>query len=400
MRRTLLLGLSLAALAALKFAGCDSSQTSNTALDMAVAAPDMTVDTTPDMTADTPDMVQTGDMVTAPVAPTEFSVVRIGTGNGGLNNDATAAFIERRKISDGTLVGAALALPTAVNGANKQLTLSGLATVEGQLSRSADGRYLLIAGYAANPGVNNISTSSSTTYNRVVGRIDAAGNINTSTASAAYNGQAVRGATSTDGNAIWISSDAGIGYTTLGSTAMPTSLSTVVSRAIDIFGAANGRQLYISSAGGGNLGVNTVGTGTPMTTATVTRLMGFTDTNSPSSVGYVGFDRDNNGAIDQLYVADDRTVAGGGVQRWKLNGNSWTLEGTISTGTGTGARYVTGFVSGTTVTILATTAELAAQPRVVALTDNGGTTAQVTSKTLATAGNNTTYRGIALAPNP
>lgn len=397
MRRTLLGALSLTALT---FVACDSSQTSNTALDMAVSAPDLSVDTTADMTADTPDLVQTGDMVAPPTTPSEFSVVRIGTGAGGLTNDATAAFIERRKIADGALVGAALALPTAVNGANKQLTLSGLATVEGQLSRSADGKYLLIAGYAANPGINNISTSSSTTYNRVVGRIDAAGNINTATASAAYNGQAVRGAASTDGNAIWISSDAGIGYVTLGSTAMPTSLSTVVSRAIDIFPGANGRQLYVSSAGGGNLGVNTVGTGTPMTTATVTRLTGFTDTNSPSSVGYVAFDRDNNGAIDQLYVADDRTVTGGGVQRWKLSGATWTLEGTISTGTGAGARYVTGFVSGNTVTILATTAELTAQPRVVALTDGGGTIAQVTSKTLATAQNNTTYRGIALAPLP
>ena len=150
------------------------------------------------------------------------------------------------------------------------------------------------------------------------------------------------------------------------------------------------------------MGVNSVGTGTPTAAGTnLTRLPGFTDGNSPSSVGFVGIDRDNNGAIDQLYVADDRTVTGGGVQRWRFTGTTWMLEGTISTGTGTGARFVTAYAAGNGAMVLVTTAEaFGVQPRVLLLTDTGGATSTVTSKLLATAGTNTTYRGIALAPLP
>lgn len=399
MRKTIL-GIGGLALSALALAYCDKNETGGTTTDLAVGSADFA--TAADL-SDTPDLATAGDLSSLPVVPTEFTVVRIGTGGAAtLNNDATAAFLERRKIADGSIVGTPLALPTAVAGANRQLTLSGLASVEGELSRSTDGKYLVIAGYAANPGVINVSTSSSATYNRVIGRIDAAGNINTATASAAYNAAAVRGAATTDGTMMWISSESGIGYTTLNSTTLPVALSIVNTRALGIFGSGNSTQLYGTSSASTYLGANTIGTGTPNAAGvTVTRLSGFTDANSPSSVGLVGFDRDNNGAIDQLYVADDRTVTGGGVQRWKLNGATWTLEGTISTGTGAGARFVTGYVSNNIVTVLVTTAEaLATNPRVLQLTDNGGATSAVTSKVLATAAVNTTYRGIALAPTP
>jgi hypothetical protein len=394
----------MGAMAALLFAHCDSQGTGNT-----TTPADLTMTSSQDLAAEpdlsgTPDLAVPPDM-TPPGPPSEFTVVRIGTGSGALTNDATATFLERRKIADGALVGTPLALPVAVNGANKQLTLSGLATVEGQLSRSQDGRYLIIAGYAANPGVKDVSSSVSTTYNRVVGRIDAAGNINTATASTAFSGAAVRGATSTDGTSIWISSDGGIGYTTLNSTMLPTILNTTNTRAIDVFGTNNGRQLYVSSnssSGTSNQGINSVGSGVPTTgTPGMTRLSGFTDTNSQAPVGFVAFDRDGTGAVDQMYVADDRNAAGGGVQRWKLNGTMWMLEGTISTGATAGARYVTGYVTGNTAIVLVTTAELTtAQSRVLQLTDTGAATSAVTSKVLATAGTNTTYRGIALAPNP
>ncbi len=399
MRKTIL-GIGGLALSALALAYCDKNETGGTTTDLAVATEDFA--TAADL-SDTPDLAAAGDLSSLPVVPTEFTVVRIGTGGAAtLTNNATAAFLERRKIADGSIVGTPLALPTAVAGANRQLTLSGLASVEGELSRSADGKYLVIAGYAANPGVNNVSSSSSTTYNRVIGRIDAAGNINTATAADAYNAAAVRGAATTDGTMMWISSEIGIGYTTLNSTAVPVALSIVNTRALGIFGSGNTTQLFGSSSATTYLGVNTIGTGTPNTAGvTVTRLSGFTDANSPSSVGLVGFDRDNNGAIDQLYVADDRTVTGGGVQRWKLNGATWALEGTISTGTGAGARFVTGYVSNNVATVLVTTAEaLTTNPRVLQLTDSGGATSAVTSKVLATAAVNTTYRGIALAPTP
>jgi hypothetical protein len=356
-----------------------------------------------DMAVGAPDLATPADLATTPVTPTEFTVVRIGMGTTALTNDATATFLERRKITDGSLVGVALALPTAVSGANKQLTLSGLASVEGQLTRSTDGKYLIIAGYAAAVGSPNVSSSSSATVNRVIGRIDAAGNINTTTASTGFTAAGMRGAASTDGNMLWVSSDSGIGYTTLGSTAVPTLINITNVRGIGIFGSGNGVQLYASSVSNPNQGLNAVGTGTPTAAnTTVTRLAGFTAANSPASVGFVAFDRDGNGTVDQMYVADDTLGAGGGIQRWKLNsGNSWMQEGIVSTGANAGARYVTGWVTGTTATLLVTTAEGGGvNPRILQLTDNGGATSAVTTKMLATAAGNTTYRGIALAPNP
>lgn len=404
MRKTLA-SLGALSLTALSFVYCDSSGTSNTPVDMTsttvtdLAVPpstDLAVPSTEDMTSPPPDMIGT-------VAPTEFSVLRVGPNSVGMpNNDATPGFIERRQISNGALVGTPLALPTAVNGQNKQLMFSGTATLEGQLSRSLDGKVLVVAGYAAGPTDKDVSGS--TTYPRVIGSISSTNVINTQYSFPAA-AQTVRGVASTDGDSVWIAGDPMIRYARLSQAAAPTSISDLNSRGIGIFGTSSGRQLYVSSfsstGGTSYLGVSAVGTGTPMTTATVTRLSGFTDTNSPASVGILGFDRDGNGAIDQLYVADDRLVTGGGVQRWKLNGTAWSLEGTISMGTGAGARFLTGFLNGTTVTLLVTTSEAGTtQTRVVSLTDAGGTTTTVagTLKVLTTAPTNAVYRGVALAP--
>jgi hypothetical protein len=334
---------------------------------------------------------------------TDFFVLRIGAGAATLTNDATPGFIERRRIADGALVGQALALPIAVNGSNRQITFSGVATVEGQLSRSSNGKYVVVAGYAANPGVNNISTSNAMTNNRVIATIDAAGNVNTTTAFNGFSGAAIRGAASTDGMMLWATSDTGVGYTTLGSTTAPLILNVVNLRGIAIFPLGGMNQVLASSAGSTTYGVNAVGTGTPMAATTVTALTGFNATNSPAPYGFMGFDRDGNGSVDQFYVADDRTAGGGGLQRWKLNGTSWMLEGTIALGTSAGARAVTGTVANNTATLIVTTAETGtAMPRIVKLTDSGGTTAQVaaTLQVLATAAANTTYRGVALAPIP
>lgn len=397
MRRTLA-ALGALPLAALALLYCNNDNNTGGSVDLAVASPDLAVEVD---FGTTPDLATPADLATV-TTPTEFTVLRIGTGAAALTNDATAGFLERRQIANGTIVGTPLALPTAVNGANRQLTFSGAASVEGQLSRSSNGKYLVVAGYAANPGVNNVSTTVASTVNRVIGRIDAAGTINTATAFNAFTGSGVRGAASTDGAMLWVSSDLGIGYTTLGSTAAPTILNTSNVRALQIFGQNNVAQLFTSGGASGTYGVNMVGTGTPNAAGTtVTPLTGFTQANSPSSYDFVGFDRDANGSIDQLYVADDRTVTGGGVQRWKLNGATWTLEGTISTGVTAGARAVAGYVAGNTVTLVATTSELGnTAPRVLRITDAGGATSAATSQLLATAANNTTYRGIALAPTP
>ncbi|NJL10037.1 MAG: hypothetical protein HC908_07305 [Calothrix sp. SM1_7_51] len=75
-----------------------------------------------------------------------------------------------------------IAVPTTASGTNKQLIASGTATSEGLLTRSADGQYLLLTGYARDlGGTGSISGTAGATVGRTVGRVDAQGNVNTST---------------------------------------------------------------------------------------------------------------------------------------------------------------------------------------------------------------------------
>lgn len=380
----------IAALLLATAAGCRDDGPGATPQDLS-AIPDLTQTPQPDLS-----VVDLGPSdLSTPRDPVEFMVVRVGDGAAALTSAATAVFIERRKIADGTLVGTPIALPVAANGTNRRLTIGGSTNSEGALSRSANGAYVLIAGYDANTGTAAVAGTASATVNRVIGRIAADNSVDTSTAFDAFTGQSFRSATSTDGQALWASAGSGIGYTTRGSTNAPTVLAGTNSRVLGIFGG----QLYVTSASGANVGVNSVGTGTPMATGTtLTLLPGFSaQMNSPSPYGFVAFDRDTTPGIDTLYVADDRTT-GGGVQKWTLAAGTWTLAGAFSAGTGTGARSVTGYVSGANIVLIATTEAGTAASRVVSFTDNGQTPSMATAKDLATAGNNTTYRGIALAP--
>jgi hypothetical protein len=121
------------------------------------------------------------------------TVYRVGATGGttALSGTAAPVFLDEYNAS-GTLIQS-LALPTAVNGANKRLMASGSAGSEGLLTRSTDGRYLNLTGYDADTGAA-VTSVSAATVNRVVGRVDASGNIDTSTAlNDAYNGTSSSG---------------------------------------------------------------------------------------------------------------------------------------------------------------------------------------------------------------
>ncbi len=357
-----------------------------------------------DMPPSTDMPIPSGDMVTVPPDlgsadltpasdPTEFLVVRVGDGAAALSAAATAVFLERRKVADGMQVGAARPLPTAVSGTNRRLTLGGTSAAEGELTRSADGKYLLLGGYDAAVGTASVGSSMSATINRVIGRLDAAGALDTSTAGDFFSANNLRGVTSTDGSALWAAGSSGIVYTTFGSTATPRVLLGLNLRAARIFSG----QLFVSSGATTNHGINQLGTGTPTTPTTATLLAGFAAQPMTSFYGFLALDRDGMAGIDVIYAADDRAVAsGGGIQRWTLSGATFVLDGTIKKGLTAGARGLTGFVSGGKVILLVTTAE--SPPRVVRFTDDGTALDMLPGQPLATAATNTAYRGIALAP--
>src|SRR5215470_6602323 len=211
----------------------------------------------------------------AAFTPGDLVIYRVGTGSGSLSSAATAVFLDEYR-PDGTFVQS-IALPTADNGANQTLTASGTATSEGLLTLSADGHYLMFTGYDAAPGTASIAGTSSSTVNRVVGRVDAAGTVDTTTALNDFNANNIRGVASTNGVDIWVTgANGGVRYAADGHSGADPSVavSTTVTnlRAVEIFDG----QLYVSDSSGSAVRVGTVGTGEPQTSGqTITNSPGF-----------------------------------------------------------------------------------------------------------------------------
>src|SRR5262245_66463095 len=127
----------------------------------------------------------------------DLVIYRVGSGTGSLVNTGNPVFLDEYTPA-GTLVQS-VALPTTASGAQKQLIASGTATSEGLLTRSTDGQYLVLTGYAADlGGAVNLPTSTSAKINRTVGRVSFAGSIDTSSAfTDVASGSNPRGAIST-----------------------------------------------------------------------------------------------------------------------------------------------------------------------------------------------------------
>ncbi|HEX8136386.1 MAG TPA: tandem-95 repeat protein [Pyrinomonadaceae bacterium] len=327
----------------------------------------------------------------SPFTAGNLVIFRVGDGVAAPTSAATAAFLDEYTPT-GTLVQS-IALPTATAAGNRRLTVSGTATTEGLLTRSDDGRYLVVAGYDAPTGTASVATSSASTFNRVIGLVDVNGTIDTSTALADSTGNP-RSAASTNGNNLWIASNnTGLRHTTLGGTTSTQLNSTSTNlRQTNIY---NG-QLYVS-AQSGTLRIGTVGTGTPTTAGqAITNLPGF-PTNAGSPYGFFFADLNAGVAgVDTLYVADDNATGAGGLQKYSLVGGTWVSSGTISTGTV--VRGVTGVVTGSSVTLYATGGS--GNGSLFKFTDNTGYNAAVSGSltTVVSAGANKVFRGVALTP--
>jgi 2',3'-cyclic-nucleotide 2'-phosphodiesterase (5'-nucleotidase family) len=314
-------------------------------------------------------------------------VLRAGDGSGALSSAAAAVFLDEYTAA-GTKVQS-LAMPTVASGSNRPLTVAGSSTADGALRRSADGRFLTLAGYAAAPATAAVAGTTSAGTNRVVGRVDGTGAIDTSTSlSGAYSAGNIRGAVTSDGTAFWtVGSNSGVQYVLLGSSGTSTQINTAAPTNLRVPGIFNG-QLYVSSASGTFQGVGTVGSGLQTTGGqTPSLLPGFPTASGPSPYGFYISD------ANTVYVADDRTTPNGGIQKWTFNGATWTLAKTMG---GAGARGVTGYVSGSNVVLFATTTEASAN-KLVTVTDDGSNSTPAFT-TLASAPANTAFRGIDLAP--
>ena len=326
-------------------------------------------------------------------------VYRIGDGTSALSSGVGAPVFLDEYSATGTLVQS-VPLPTTASGTTNPLVASGTAGTEGQLTRSVDGQYLLLTGYAAAVGTANLTKSTADVVPRTVGRVDYSGAIDTTTALTDFSsGDKPRGAASTDGTNLWLSCGGkatgttdSIHYATLASTTS-TQLSATFgdSREVNIYDG----QLYISSQNSGGAVIGAVGTGVPTTAPQITTAIpGFDGAGAPE--GFVFADLDGSPGVDTLYVADE--VAG--LQKWSLVSDSWVLNNAIAPAADV-LYGLTGVAHGSTVTLYATGSSTSNDKGTLyGFTDSGGYNFALsgTLSVLATAPANETFRGVALAP--
>ena len=333
--------------------------------------------------------------VTGPFTAGNVVVYRVGSGSGSLLDTGNPVFLDEYTPS-GTLVQS-VAMPTTVTGANRRLVASGIATGEGELTRSADGQFLVATGYdAAIPYSSGLPGTSASAVARTVARIAYDGTVDTSTAlTDSGSDGGIKSAVTHDGSAFWFAAASGLRYAALGSVAgsTPLNASSFNYRQIQIYQ----NQLYVSA--GSAVRIGSVGIGLPATSGqSVTGLPGL-----PASTGsYAYFLADLNTGIpgvDTLYVADESN----GLQKYSWVGGTWVANGTIG-GSSDSYRGVTGSVSGSVVTLFATKKggnSASGGGQLVKWVDSGGYNAAFNGSPtgLANAANNTAYRGVALAPS-
>lgn len=349
-------------------------------------------------------------------------VLQIGDGTTAtLNSSAYQEYYV--ELSPTTGVVQTVAIPSSTAGSRS--VESGSASSDGDLNTSGDGRLLTFAGYDAATGTASIATS---TNNRVIGKIDNAGTItfpasfSGTVAPQAYRTNNFRSVVTYDGTGFWTAgagsnvsaiASGGIYYIASGTFLATQSTSTRLNnsnclnaRVVKIFN----NQLYgnaNTTSSGTYSDPFTVGTGLPTTSSqTYTVLNGLPNTND--SYSFVMFDRNSDGVLDLLYLADigGITVDAGGLFKFYWNGSTWVSAGSLS-GNITG---LTGYLdcSGNPIVFVTTIPN----PTATGTTDNAiysynDATSNSTSisgvlTTVGTfvnsAGNGYVWRGIAMAP--
>lgn len=335
-------------------------------------------------------------------------VERIGDGTTALSSAAAGI-----AVLEYTTTGTAVQTITFPTTGGTQQTDSGSATSNGYLNS--------YNGFVAVTGNNNSAgTASVASQNtKVTSIIDSTGNVAnrvthptggpSGTPPSPFSGNNYRSAIATGSNTFYASGTAsgspatggvwyynGSAFSQISSTAtgQPTNL-----RNIEIFN----NQLYVSASTGAFLGISRIGTGLPTSTgesATLEINMG----TGASPYGFVMFDTNSDSLLDTAFIADDRTGAGGGLQKWTFNGTAWSnrysllfdaAAGNLSATAGTGLAGIRGLTgtydSSTGFSLFATTTE-ASNNRLVQILDNG--TNPTTYSTLASAGANNVFRGV------
>jgi hypothetical protein len=346
-----------------------------------------------------------------PFSSGSLVVERIGNGTATLS--AAATQISVLEVTTAGSLTQTISLPS---GTSNPQTDSGSATSDGYLNTYSG--YVSVPGYNAAAGTASVASSNA----KVNSLLGTSGTVVTRTLFPTsgvmpFNGNNYRSSIATTGSTFYAagtgnSNSGGIWYndgsafTQVSSTAtgQPTNL-----RSVEIYNS----QLYSSSGAATGYGIWSVGSGLPTAAAQSSTLIinaSAVGTGNGSPYGFVMFDTNNDSTLDLAYVADDRTTAGGGIQKWTFNGSAWsnswallvgasgtsTLQSTAAAGFA-GLRGLAGtYDSVLGASLYATTTELS-NNRLISILDTGSTTPS-TYSTLQSAGSNFVFRGVDVSP--
>lgn len=314
------------------------------------------------------------------------------TSSSALANTGTSIVVEEYNPTTASQSSAVtiVALPSSTSslGVN-DIVVSGTGTSAGEITRSENGRYIIIPGYKALVGSANSTFNTNGAIRSVNGSGTIGAGVNASVLWLSGNNN-LRGATSDDLTNYWITGNGvGIQTTQTGGASITTVSSTSTNnRASFIY---NG-QLYLTT-GAGSQGIYSVGTGKPITTGqTSTRLF------APANTDTYGFSISPDGKT--IYFVGATTGGGtAGVYRSTFNGSVWTTGTQISTLTN-----LTGItVDWNNYTFSASSANGAViyfcNPTTVnAANDNGISALSVTVLRTEPVTANNAFRGICFAP--
>ncbi|HEU4719060.1 MAG TPA: immunoglobulin domain-containing protein, partial [Bacteroidia bacterium] len=317
--------------------------------------------------------------------PGNIVVEQVGDGTSALASGVAAPLFLVEYSATGTLTNS-VALPVA--GPNV-ITTSGTATSEGNISLSANGRYIIVPGYNALPGTTGLTSTTSATVARVTGQVDASGTYSMPSVTNTYfSGNNIRGAASDGNNNYWATgANTGACYFGTGTPAIVYSTNTN-NRAMAVY---NGNLMF--SAGAGTRGIYQF-TGMPTTASAASLILPLTG--SPYQFAI-------NSTSTILYVADDASFTStssqaGGIEKFTWNGSAWVFQYTLQCGNAStaGARGLVVDFSGTNPVVYASTAESSSN-RIISITDAGASSGS-SATLLATAATNTIFRGLAFSP--
>jgi hypothetical protein len=312
----------------------------------------------------------------------DLVVLQEGNGSAALTSAGTPIFLDQYTTS-----GTFLDFTAIPSSGSSSLVNSGTAASEGSLTLSANGQYLVFAGYNAPAGTASIAGTASSADPRGVATVDANGNYTlATTTSSFYSANNIRSGT-TDGSGNFWAAGATSGQMYLG-TGPAANVSTNVpnSRVIQDIGG----NLYYST-GSGSRGVYEI-SGTPTSASAIANLLipsGTLGTNaSPYDFAF-------NSGMTIAYVADSteftNSTTYGGVEKWTNGISGWGFAYSLSLGTN-GAFGLAVDFSGANPIIYATSAN---GTNLFDIVDTGST---ATGTLLATANANEAFRGLDFAP--